>query len=66
MTRRSTRGYFILPGDSLVSWKSKKHVVVPRSSAEAEYMAMALTCCEVTWLVSLLMDLGIKDPKPVD
>ncbi|GJS67365.1 cysteine-rich receptor-like protein kinase 8 [Tanacetum coccineum] len=66
MTRRSTRGYFILPDDSPVSWKSKKQVVVPRSSAEAEYMAMALTCYEVTWLVSLLMDLGIKDPEPVD
>ena len=27
---------------------------------------MALTCCEVTWLVSLLKDLGLKDLGPVD
>ena len=27
---------------------------------------MALTCCEVTWLVSLLKDLGLKDFGPVD
>ncbi|GJZ90922.1 cysteine-rich receptor-like protein kinase 8 [Tanacetum coccineum] len=40
--------------------------VVSRSSAEAKYRAMALTCCEVTWLVSLLKDLGIKDLGPVD
>ncbi|GKE23292.1 hypothetical protein Tco_1434804 [Tanacetum coccineum] len=31
------------------------------STTEAEYKAMALTCCEVTWLVSMLKELGIKD-----
>nr|GEV88795.1 cysteine-rich RLK (receptor-like protein kinase) 8 [Tanacetum cinerariifolium] len=40
--------------------------VVSRSSAEAEYRAMALTCCEVTWLISLLKDLGLKDFGPVN
>ncbi|GJZ44742.1 hypothetical protein Tco_0592338, partial [Tanacetum coccineum] len=28
--------------------------------------AMALTCCEVTWLVNLFKDLGIKYLEPVD
>ncbi|KAM2944179.1 hypothetical protein COP2_027257 [Malus domestica] len=57
--RKSTTGYCTFVGGNLVSWKSKKQTVVARSSAEAEYRAMASTACELIWLKGLLCDLGV-------
>ena len=64
-TRRSTTGFCLLLGKSLISWKSKKQNVVARSSAEAEYRAMAHTACELTWMAALLKDMGVQIPTAV-
>ncbi|GKB54936.1 hypothetical protein Tco_0905689, partial [Tanacetum coccineum] len=54
-----------LEENTKVVTKSKKQGVVSRSSAKVEYRAMAITCYEITWLLSLLKDLGLKDMHPV-
>ncbi|BFG32875.1 hypothetical protein CerSpe_191490 [Prunus speciosa] len=64
--RRSTTGYCTFVGGNLVTWKSKKQNVVARSSAEAEYRAMASTASEMIWLQALLRDLGCNPILPMD
>ena len=52
-------------GNSPISWKTKKQPVVSRSSAEAEYRAMATTTCELVWLKTLLRDLHVTHPMHI-
>lgn len=40
--RKSTSGYCTFVGGNLVTWRSKKQSVVPRSSAETMFKAMTL------------------------
>lgn len=63
-SRKSTTGFCIFLGESLVSWKAKKQSTISRSSAEAEYRAMAATTSELIWLHQLLKDFGVEDPMP--
>ena len=56
-TRRSTSGFAIFLGNSLVSWSSKRQTTVSRSSAEAEYRGVANAVSECTWLRQLLREL---------
>ena len=58
--RKSTSGYCVFLGESLISWKSKKQPTVARSSAEVEYRVMANVTSEVEWLIKLLQDFGVS------
>ncbi|XP_074271656.1 secreted RxLR effector protein 161-like [Silene latifolia] len=65
LTCRFVIGYFVTFGGTPVSWKTKKQVTVSKSSAEAEYRAMAMLTSELVWLKALLALLGVNYVRPI-
>ncbi|XP_019239463.1 PREDICTED: uncharacterized protein LOC109219458 [Nicotiana attenuata] len=65
-TRRLVTSYIVKFGNTLVSWRSKKQDTITRSSAEAEFRSMATCAAEVTWLIGLFEELGVKQKLHVD
>nr|GEV79116.1 uncharacterized mitochondrial protein AtMg00810-like [Tanacetum cinerariifolium] len=59
VTSKSTIGFCVFFGDSLISWTSKKQDVLSKSSTEAEYRVMAVTTSKIVWLRWLLAYLGV-------
>lgn len=59
-SRSSISRYCFFLVYSLISWKSKKQVIVAKSSSKAEYRALVSRTCELQWLVYLFSDLHIS------
>ncbi|RVW64572.1 Retrovirus-related Pol polyprotein from transposon TNT 1-94 [Vitis vinifera] len=59
------KGYCSFVWGNLVTWRSKKQSVVARSSAEAEFRAMAQGICEGIWLNRLLEELRVPLKHPM-
>jgi hypothetical protein len=62
--RRSTTGACIFLGPNLLTWTAKKQSTVSRSSAEAEYRALATITVELRWFGYLFRELGIPLHTP--
>ena len=64
---RSTSGLVCLLSGGPVCWLSRRQRLVTKSTAEAEFVALSETVCEVVWLRQLLDDLGRfqEGPTPI-
>ena len=57
--RRSITGFMIKFADCAINWYSHAQKTVALSSTEAEYMALSDCARQVTWVQSLLSELGV-------
>ncbi|GJX53094.1 retrovirus-related pol polyprotein from transposon TNT 1-94 [Tanacetum coccineum] len=57
-THKSTFGGIQFLGDKLVSWMFKKQDCTAMSTAEAEYVALSMSCAQVLWMRTQLKDYG--------
>lgn len=64
ITRKSISEYLIKLGNAPISSKTKKQVIISRSSSEAEYHAMTHATSEIIWLRSLLSNLQVPCMNP--
>ena len=53
-------GFYLKLAEGLISWTSRVQKTIAYSSTEAEYMALSNCTCQVTWIQSLLGELGYK------
>ncbi|PKU73081.1 Retrovirus-related Pol polyprotein from transposon TNT 1-94 [Dendrobium catenatum] len=64
INRKSTTGYCIFLGDTLLSWCVKKQPTVARSSTEAEYRALATAATDIVWIWRLLAEFRFINSAP--
>ena len=65
-SRKSTTGYVIYLGDSVISWKSRLQPTVAKSTTEAEYMALTEVISEVLYLIPILDCMGYKPAEAIN
>jgi len=56
----SQTGFYLKLADGLISWTSRVQKTIAYLSTEAEYMALSNCARQVTWIQSLLSELGYK------
>ena len=54
---KSTSGCCFTLGSASISWMSRKQKLVALSTAETEYIAASMACCEAVWLRKLISEL---------
>ena len=60
---KSTTGFIFSLGFGVFSWQSKKQETVAQSSAEAEYVSVAMATSQAIWLRVILEDVCEKKEK---
>ena len=65
--RKSTSGGAFFLGDHLVAWLRKNQGSIYLSTTEDEYIAAAICCTQILWMIQTLKDLEVKyvDPIPL-
>ena len=58
-------GYMFKLCGAPISWRSKKQISVPLSTAEAEYIALSGATQEAVWLRQLTSELRFKPTNPL-
>lgn len=64
--RKSTSGYIFTLAGAAISWRSKKQTCVALSTAEAEYVALAIAAQEVVWLRQLIQECEHRELGPTE
>lgn len=59
-TRRSMGGFCAMLGSNVISWSTKRHDTVSKSSTEAEYRTMSVAASEIVWIQHLLKAMGLQ------
>lgn len=60
LTRKSTTGFLVYLGNSVISWNSQKQSVVALSTTEAEYIAASETVREIVWVRRLISEISFS------